>query len=105
MRVLVVVHLYICESEAKTTFFMCYGSLYMGLMHVPCTSNHHSLNWEKHRTHVQSKLINFPLEKNKLNKRWLKICFLSVLPIRPKAREMTQHGVPPGWLEESDPAN
>ncbi len=23
--------------------------------------------------------------------------------MRPKAREMTQHGGPPGWLEESDP--
>ncbi len=24
--------------------------------------------------------------------------------MRPKTREMTQHGGPPGWLEESDPA-
>jgi hypothetical protein len=24
-------------------------------------------------------------------------------PVRPKAREMTLHGGPPGWLEESDP--
>ncbi len=23
--------------------------------------------------------------------------------MRPKAREMTQHGGPPGWLEKSDP--
>ncbi len=26
------------------------------------------------------------------------------MPMRPKAREMTQHGGLPGWLEESDPA-
>jgi hypothetical protein len=25
-------------------------------------------------------------------------------PMRPKARGMVQHGGPPGWLEESDPA-
>ncbi len=25
------------------------------------------------------------------------------IPIRPKARGLAQHGVPPGWLEESDP--
>ncbi len=25
-------------------------------------------------------------------------------PVRPKARELAQHGAPPGWLEESDPA-
>ncbi len=25
-------------------------------------------------------------------------------PKRPKAREETQHGGPPGWLEKSDPA-
>ncbi len=24
--------------------------------------------------------------------------------MRPKAREVAQHGGPPGWLEESDPA-
>ncbi len=24
-------------------------------------------------------------------------------PMKPKARELTQHGGPPGWLEESDP--
>ncbi len=23
--------------------------------------------------------------------------------VRPKARELAQHGGPPGWLEESDP--
>ncbi len=27
-----------------------------------------------------------------------------VFLMRPKAREMTQHGGPPSWLEESDPA-
>jgi hypothetical protein len=26
------------------------------------------------------------------------------IPMKPKVREMTQHGGPPGWLEESDPA-
>jgi hypothetical protein len=26
------------------------------------------------------------------------------VPMRPKIREMTQHGGQPGWLEESDPA-
>jgi len=26
------------------------------------------------------------------------------LPMRSKARGMAQHGGPPGWLEESDPA-
>jgi hypothetical protein len=26
------------------------------------------------------------------------------LSMRPKARGLTQHGGPPGWLEESDPA-
>ncbi len=26
-----------------------------------------------------------------------------VRAMRPEAREMTQHGGPPGWLEESDP--
>jgi hypothetical protein len=25
-------------------------------------------------------------------------------PVRPKARRLVQHGGPPGWLEESDPA-
>jgi hypothetical protein len=25
-------------------------------------------------------------------------------PMRPKARELAQHGGPPGWQEESDPA-
>jgi hypothetical protein len=28
----------------------------------------------------------------------------SVRPVRPKARGLAQHGGPPGWLEESDPA-
>ncbi len=25
-------------------------------------------------------------------------------PVRPKARGLAQHGDPPGWLKESDPA-
>ena len=28
-----------------------------------------------------------------------------VLLMRPKARGLAQHGGPPGWLEESDPAD
>jgi len=27
-----------------------------------------------------------------------------VLAMRPKARRLVQHGGPPGWFEESDPA-
>jgi hypothetical protein len=27
------------------------------------------------------------------------------LPMRPKARETTQHGSPPSWVEENDPAS
>jgi hypothetical protein len=30
--------------------------------------------------------------------------FEELRPMRPKARETTQHGSPPGWLEENDPA-
>ncbi len=30
--------------------------------------------------------------------------FLALWPMRPKARGQAQHGGPPGWLEESDPA-
>ena len=29
---------------------------------------------------------------------------LQLKPMRPKARGLAQHGGPPGWLEESDPA-
>jgi hypothetical protein len=29
---------------------------------------------------------------------------IKVDTMRPKAREMTEHGSPPGWLEENDPA-
>jgi len=29
---------------------------------------------------------------------------LGLYPMRPKTRDLTQHGGPPGWLEEGDPA-
>ncbi len=35
---------------------------------------------------------------------YVNYCNAIVRTMRPKAREMTQHGGAPGWLEESDPA-
>ncbi len=29
---------------------------------------------------------------------------VKAVPMSPKAREMTQHGGPPSWLEKNDPA-
>jgi hypothetical protein len=52
----------------------------------------------------------FYLKHMKLSEALLKgvrCCSLQryiAVPMMPKAREMTQHGSPPGWLEECDPA-
>jgi hypothetical protein len=38
--------------------------------------------------------------KNRVVTRCVRRCY----SVRPKARWLAQHGGPPGWLEESDPA-
>ncbi len=56
--------------------------------------------------HYSFKLIYVFLSNNKFATCMLvpKGYSWRVSPMRPKAREMTQHGGPPGWLEESNPS-
>ncbi len=44
------------------------------------------------------------IDSVRLKKRGVVKLIWRMAPMRPKARGMVQHGGPPGWLEESEPA-
>ncbi len=50
------------------------------------------------------KFLNYNLKKEVKPENTVLQTVVVWIPMRPKARGLVQHGGPPGWLEESDPA-